>query len=315
MLSSRDTCIIIRDTTLREGLDTPQVAFSTKEKHRIIQALIEVAVPEIEIVAPSRVHKDLEIVKEIRDQGLGIKTSGLIYAHNSECEKEVEASSRHLDRFDLLMPVSFTRRPYGREEKLSRLLQILEMAIDLKGDVGVGFPHSTQTELNFLVEISQESVKRGAARVTLYDTNGCMDPFQTHDLVRSLREKIDGEIFFHGHNDLGLATANSLAAVKGGADGLDTTVNGLGDRAGNASFEQVIMALYLRSIRTGIKLSQVALLSEIVEKSSGVTLSKLAPVVGEYVFSHKSPGHMEIPSLFEAFDPEIVGRVRQLVTS
>ena len=315
MLSSRDTCVLIRDTTLREGLDTPQVAFSTKEKHRIIQALIEAAVPEIEIVAPSRVHKDLEIVKKIRDQRLDIKTSGLIYAHNPECEKEVEAASRHLDRFDLLMPVSFTRRPYGREEKRDRLFRILEMARDLKTDVGVGFPHSTQTELNFLVEISEESVKRGATRVTLYDTNGCMDPFQTYDLVRTLREKIDEKIFFHGHNDLGLATANSLAAVNAGADGLDTTINGLGDRAGNASFEQVAMALYLRSIRTGINLPQVAVLSEIVEKSSGVTLSKLAPVVGEYVFSHKSPGHMEIPSLFEAFDPEIIGRFRELVTS
>ena len=142
-----------------------------------------------------------------------------------------------------------------------------------------------------------------------------MDPFQTYDLVRTLREKINEKIFFHGHNDLGLATANSLAAVNGGADGLDTTINGLGDRAGNASFEQVVMALHLRSIRTGINLPQVAVLSEIVEKSSGVTLSKLAPVVGEYVFSHKSPGHMEKPSLFEAFDPEIIGRVRQLVTS
>ena len=165
------------------------------------------------------------------------------------------------------------------------------------------------------MEISEESAKRGAARVTLYDTNGCVDPFQIYDLVRALRKKFDGMIFFHGHNDLGLATANSLAAVNAGADGLDTTINGLGDRAGNASFEQVIMALHLRGIQTRVDLPQVAVLSEIVEESSGVTLSKLAPVVGEYSFCHKSPSHLEKPALFEAFDPKIVGRYRKLSES
>ena len=315
MIFSKDTCVILRDTTLREGLDTPHVAFSADEKHRIVQALIEAAVPEIEMVAPSCVFDDLEMVKKIRDEGLEIKTSGLIYAHSPRCEEEVEAASKYLDRFDLLMPVSFERKPYEREEKCRRLFGLLEMTKRLHGDVGVGFPHSTQTELDFLVEISQESEKQGASRVTLYDTNGCADPFQTYDLVRAIRKKIDGKIFFHGHNDLGLATANSLAAVNGGADGLDTTINGLGDRAGNASFEQVVMALHLRNIQTQIKLSQVVMLSKIVEEISGVTVSKLAPIIGEYAFCHKSPGHLEKPDLFEAFDPEIICRVRELSES
>jgi homocitrate synthase NifV len=307
--------IILRDTTLREGLDTPHVAFSEEEKHRIVQALIKAGVPEIEMVAPSSVSDDLEIVKRIRDEGLDIKTSGLIYVYNPYSEEEMEAASKCLDRLDLLMPVSFERKPYEREEKCRRLFHLLEKAKDLQEDVGVGFPHSTQTELNFLVEISKESEKRGASRVTLYDTNGCADPFQTYDLVRAIRKKIDGKIFFHGHNDLGLAVANSLSAVKGGADGLDTTINGLGDRAGNASFEQVVMALHLRNIHTQIRLNQMVVLSKIIEEISGVPVSKLAPVIGEYAFCHKSPSHLEKPGLFEAFDPEIICRNRELSKS
>jgi isopropylmalate/homocitrate/citramalate synthase len=312
MISPKGTCVIIRDTTLREGLDTPRVAFSAEEKYRIVQALLEAAVPEIEMVAPSCVFDDLEMVKRVKDEGLGIRTSGLIYAYGPGCEEEVEAASKCLDRLDLLMPVSFERKPYERDEKRRRLFHLLEMATDLQGDVGVGFPHSTQTELDFLAEISQESVKCGASRVTLYDTNGCADPFQVYELIRALRKKIDGKIFFHGHNDLGLAVANSLSAVKGGADGLDTTINGLGDRAGNASFEQVVMALHLRNIHTQVKLSQVVMLSKIVEEISGVLVSKLAPVIGEYAFCHKSPSHLEKPDLFEAFDPETIRRYREL---
>jgi homocitrate synthase NifV len=315
MISLQNKSIILRDTTLREGLDTPHVAFTLEESLHIIRSLNRAAVPEIEMVAPSRVVQDLEMVKKVKDEGLEIKTSGLIYAHNPDCEQEIEAASRYLDRFDLLMPVSFTRRPCKREEKCHRLFQALQMSRGLQREVGVGFPHSTQTERDFLMEISEESVKRGAVRVTLYDTNGCADPFQVHDLITAVRKKSGGMIFFHGHNDLGLATANSLSAVFGGAEGLDTTINALGDRAGNASFEQVAMALHLRGIHTGVDLSQVAVLSKRVEESSGVAVSKLTPIVGEYVFSHKSPSHLEKPELFEAFDPELVGRCRRLVTS
>ena len=130
-----------------------------------------------------------------------------------------------------------------------------------------------------------------------------------------MKESVDVPLFFHGHNDLGLATANSLAAIYAGADGLDVTVNGLGDRAGNAAFEQVIVGLHRKGFHTGIRLQDLRLLSQTVAEESGVEVSKLAPVVGDYVFSHKSPGHLESPELFEAFNPKIVDSVRKLNTS
>ena len=132
------------------------------------------------------------------------------------------------------------------------------------------------------------------------------------DLISRLAGEIAAPIFFHGHNDLGLATANSLAAVRAGAAGLDVTVNGLGDRAGNACLEQVAVALHLRGFETGIALRKLTALAAAVEKESGVPVSKLAPVVGEFVVRHKSPSHLADPDLFEAFDPELIGIERTL---
>jgi homocitrate synthase NifV len=166
--------------------------------------------------------------------------------------------------------------------------------------------------VQFLLEISHRAVKGGARRLTIYDTNGSADPFSVHALIARLQSEFEVAIFFHGHNDLGLATANALAAVRAGADGLDVTVNGLGDRAGNAPLEQVALALQLGGFRTGVALRNLKTLSETVAKESGVQLSKLAPVVGEFVALHKSPSHLMDPDLFEAFDPKLVGIERKL---
>jgi len=307
--------VILKDSTLREGLDTPGVKFTMEEKVKIAELLAEANVPEIEIVAPSRVVEDLEFAGRLREKGLKIRTSGLIFASKPDCGEEIEKASMWLDRFDILMPVSERRMPKSRDKKIQHLVNALAYARGFQADVGVGFPHSTQTEVDFLTEIGKEALSQGAKRVTVYDTNGNSDPFEIYDLMKRLRKALPVPLCFHGHNDLGLATANSLAAVYAGADALDVTVNGLGDRAGNASLEQVLLALYLKGIHTGVILKDMALLSRTVEKASGVMVSKLAPVVGEYSFCHKSPGHLEIPGLFEAFDPALVGTGRSITKS
>jgi homocitrate synthase NifV len=117
-------------------------------------------------------------------------------------------------------------------------------------------------------------------------------------------------VFYHGHNDLGLATANALAAIEAGADGLDVTVNGLGDRAGNVALEQVAVALWVSGRTTGLRLTELAMLSAVVERESGVAVSPLAPVVGRFAVHHRSPGHLPYPQLFEAYDPELIGTAR-----
>jgi isopropylmalate/homocitrate/citramalate synthase len=302
----------IRDSTLREGLDTPGVAFSPEQKLRIARVLDEAGVPEIEIVAPSRVLQDLEFVRTVRREIPRLITSGLIYSYSSRARVEIQAASESLHRFDLLMPVSERREPFDRSTKVTLLREILAFALSHHREVGVGFPHSMQTDLQFLLEISQCAAEEGAKRLTIYDTNGSADPFSVYALVERLRSEVEVEIFFHGHNDLGLATANALAAVRAGADGLDVTVNGLGDRAGNASLEQVVLALHLADSPAGVKLRSLKKMSEVVERDSGVLVSKLAPVVGEFILYHKSPSHLKAPDLFEAFDPQILAMERKI---
>lgn len=304
--------IVLRDSTLREGLDVPGVAFSPEQRLRIAGWLADAKVPEIEVVAPGRIFEDAAFAGKLKERDLRIITSGLIYCFSPRFREEVTALCGCLDRFDLLMPLSKKRRPYDRDAKRTLLLDGLDFSLQQKQDVGVGFPHATQADPAFLLEICQASVERGATRVVIYDTDGSTDPFAVCDLVKELRANLDAPLFFHGHNDLGLATANSLAAARGGADGLDTTVNGLGDRAGNAALEQVVMALHLKGFHTGISLKALKGLSERVALESGVAVSGLAPVVGAFVATHKSPGHLETPELFEAFDPSLVGLNRKV---
>ena len=305
--------VILKDSTLREGLDTPRVEFSVEQRLKIIQLLDKANIPEIEIVAPGNVFKDLEFAERLKEENLRIKTSGLVYAYSPTYRQEIEISAKHLDRFDILMPLSEKRKPYNQNAKIKCLLDVLAYAFKFQPDVGAGFPHATQINIDLLLEISQAAAEKGAKRVVVYDTNGSAEPFPVHNLIKRLKEKLNVPLCFHGHNDLGLATANALSAVYAGADVLDVTVNGIGDRAGNASLEQVVLCLHLAGVDTGIKLPDLKILSRTVAEESGVDVPKLAPVVGDYVFRHKSPSHLENPELFEAFDPALLECNRTLI--
>lgn len=300
--------IIIRDVTLREGLDVPGVEFSFSQRLKIAASLSEAGVPEIEIVAPAKVDEDSGFAAMCREysEQVRCRTSGLVYASREKCFGEIDLLSGLLDRLDILMPLSSERKPFEETEKIERMLEVLDYGVKQLPGVGIGFPHALHADPEFLALACREAESHGAGRITIYDTDGSADPFFIFQILDELRQVAGVELFFHAHNDLGLATANSLAAVLAGADGLDVTVNGLGDRAGNASLEQVLLNLVLEEIETGISPAGLKKLSVLVEKESGVPVHPLAPVVGEYVFTHKSPGHLGITSLFEAFDPEMV---------
>ncbi len=304
--------VILKDSTLREAMDTPGVEFSLTARIEIARLLESSRVEEAEIVAPSRVSADLEIGRLIKARGIGIKTSGLVYANRGEFRAEVSEASTVLDRIDLIMPLSQRREPHRFEDKCSMLADALDFASTLGIPIGVGFPHSTQVDPDQLLEISRLGAELGASRVTVYDTNGSIEPFALRRLVEALMPTLTVPVFFHGHNDLGLAVANSWAAVVAGANGLDVTVNGLGDRAGNASLEQMVLLLRLHEIETGVEVSELHRVSRLVERLSGVAISKLAPVVGDFVFEHLSPSHLGLPAEFEAYDPKLIGRRRKV---
>src|SRR5713101_4573824 len=187
--------ITIRDSTLREGLDTPQVSFSSAQKLRIGDLLGAAHVPEVEIVAPSRVLKDLEFARSLRDEIPRLITSGLIYSYSPRAREEIKEASKSLHRFDILMPVSARRKPFDKSTKVALLLEALDFSLSLQVEVGVGFPHSMQTEVEFLIEITHRAVERGAKRLTIYDTNGGADPFTVHALVLRMRKEFQVELF------------------------------------------------------------------------------------------------------------------------
>jgi homocitrate synthase NifV len=304
--------VVLKDSTMREGLDVPGVALDPDRKRALLKMLAEVGIPEVELVAPGHFDRDLNFVKESGAEELPIRSSGLIYGNGPEWREQIGKAKGVLDRVDILMPLSDARPPSGRSEKSKRMKEALRVALDNLGDVGVGFPHATQVERRFLLDMCGEAVRVGAKRITLYDTNGSSDPWAVGELVARVRETTEIGICFHAHNDLGMATANSIAAVRAGATCLDVTVNGLGDRAGNASLEQVALVLHERGVGHGLRLDMLRDLSREVEAMTLVPVSKLAPVVGEFVFRHKSPSHLASPALFEAFDPALVGASRSV---
>lgn len=304
--------VVLKDSTMREGLDVPGVDLDPDRKRTLLGMLAEVRVPEAELVAPGHFDRDLDFVKESGARELAIRSSGLIYGNGADWREEIGKAKGVLDRVDILMPLSDYRPPADRSDKSRRMREALRVAFEHLGDVGVGFPHATQVEQRFLLEMCGEAVQAGARRITLYDTNGSSDPWAVGGLVGKVREVTEIEICFHGHNDLGMATANSLAAVRAGARCLDVTVNGLGDRAGNASLEQVALVLHARGLGHGLRLDRLRELSRAVEAMTLVPVSKLAPIVGEFAFRHKSPSHLSSPALFEAIDPALVGAFRSV---
>jgi homocitrate synthase NifV len=305
-----DSVIALRDATLREGLDTPGVAFTRSQRVAIARGLAAAGLRELEVVAPSRVRGDVGIAASIRDAGVPVRISGLVYASGSSAEQDVSATIGVLDHIDLLMPLAAARAPAGYDAKRQRLLEVLAAALALGAEAGVGFPHATQVDGELVADFAAAAAKAGARRVTIYDTNGSAVPATVMRLIAGVSRVTDVDVFYHAHNDLGLATANALAAVESGARGLDVTVNGLGDRAGNASLEQVALALALSGHRTHVALNELPALSALVERESGIPVSPLAPVVGQFAVRHRSPAHLPHPELFEAYDPSLVGSAR-----
>ena len=297
---------------MREGLDVPGVALDAGQKKTLLRRLSDLGVPEVELVAPGHFYRDIKDLKEMDAANLSVKLSGLIYGNRPIWREQIATAKGILDRFDILMPLSDLRPPADRTEKTSQMKDVLKFALDSDAEVGVGFPHATQVEQGFLLDICQQAVEIGAKRITLYDTNGSSDPWSVAGLIESVRAVAEIEICFHAHNDLGMATANSLAAARAGADCLDVTVNGLGDRAGNASLEQVAVALHQNKVAHGLRLDLLRELSRVVEEMTHVPVSKLAPIVGDFAFCQKSPSHLESPALFEAFEPALIGAVRSI---
>lgn len=283
----------IIDTTLRDGEQAPGVVFSLEDKLKIASLLDQARVPEVEIGTPAMGVQEREDMRAIVAQKFKFKT--LAWCRASEADIDA-AEETGCDGVSISFPVSDIQiKAMGKSKAwvLKNVQQILSYAHDRFSFIGVGAQDASRAELSFLFDFIEQAQVVGARRVRIADTVGILNPFSTIELIQNIRKYCpEMPLCFHGHNDLGMATANTIAAFRAGCDFVDVTVNGLGERAGNAALEEVVMALALSFKNpTNIKTELLAKMSTTVERFSNRKLPESKPITGSLVLSHKSGVH------------------------
>lgn len=311
--------IIVNDSTLRDGEQAPGVAFTDDEKVTIALKLEAVGIDEIEAGVPAMGSAEIESIAAI---GTAVRRAAVI-AWCRMMEPDIDAAiETGLKRVNLSVPVSDRQMRVklncGRPEVISRIHRVVSYARDRGLLVCVGGEDSSRADLDFLLQVTKAAAHAGAHRFRFADTLGVLDPFTTCDILRRLRSETDLELEFHGHDDLGLATANTLAAIRGGATHASVCVLGLGERAGNAALEEVVVALArIAGRKTAIDLTQLTDLAELVARMARRPIPATKSIVGSAAFAHESGIHVSAllrdPRTYEELDPALFGRTRRIV--
>lgn len=306
----------IIDTTLRDGEQAAGVAFSSDQSFCIAEKLATMGIPELEVGTPAMGDAEVEKMRRISRARFGCRTTAWCRAR----EGDIEAAARaEVDAVHLSFPVSeihLNALGKCRDWALEQVAHRVGTARQRFGYVSVGAQDASRAEGRWLGQFAQCVVDSGADRLRIADTVGIWDPLQCADAIRALRVTVPTiDLAVHTHNDLGMATANAVTALGAGADSVDVTVNGLGERAGNAALDEVVMALEVtRGVRTNVVLKELVALSQLVAESSGRPIHWQKPVVGGAAFSHESGIHVHAllrdRRTYEPFGPDLVGRKR-----
>lgn len=311
--------VLVEDTTLREGEQSPGVAFSTDEKIEIVRLLHELGVRAVEVGTPAMGGPEADAIKRLVAAELPIRLIGWNRGRKSDLDASFEcgvdsvhiglpASDHHLER-------KFEK---SREWVVETMQELVAYAKAQRAWVSVSAEDVGRADAEFLVEYAKATAEAGADRLRMSDTIGVLDPFKAVELFRQITGSVSLPIQAHMHNDFGLATANTLAAVKGGARHVHVTVNGLGERAGIGALDEVVLGLERHlGIETGIRKEGLRELAEFVAGASGRPIPASKPVTGDAVFAHESGIHVEgvlkLPDTFEPITPESVGGSREIV--
>ncbi|MGE5396173.1 MAG: homocitrate synthase [Chitinophagales bacterium] len=313
------TKISVVDTTLRDGEQTAGVVFSNPEKIRIARYLDEMGVDQIEVGIPVMGGDEKTCIKKIVD--LGLKASIMAWnrsvisdiKESIECGVDAVAVSISTSDIHIQHKLQTTR-----EDVLNRMSDAVKFSKDNGLYVSVNAEDASRSDIDYLVEFALIAKHHGADRLRFCDTVGTLDPLSTFRKIRTLRDAVGIDIEMHTHNDFGMATANALSGVYAGAKYVGVTINGLGERAGNAALQEVVMGLkHLMNVDIDFKTELFREVAEYVAAASGRELSPAHPIVGLNIFRHESGIHgdgvLKNPLTYEAFSPQEVGLERQIV--
>ncbi|WP_297518753.1 homocitrate synthase [uncultured Clostridium sp.] len=311
--------ISIVDTTLRDGEQTAGVVFANHEKIAIAKALSEMGVHQLEVGIPAMGGDEKQAIKDICKKDLSSSIMAWNRAVISDIKESIDCG---VDAVAISISVSDIHIKHklktSREWVIENMLKSVEFAKKNGLYVSVNGEDASRADKDFLVEFINATKSVGADRFRYCDTVGVMDPFSIKESVEYLHKNTGSDIEMHTHNDFGMATANALAGVMGGASHIGVTVNGLGERAGNAALEEVVMALkYVHDIDLGFNTGMFKDVSHYVSDAAGRTLPEWKAIVGANMFRHESgihaDGAIKNPKNYEAFDPEEIGLQRQIV--
>lgn len=311
--------IYIVDTTLRDGEQTAGVVFSKEEKIRIAKYLDEIGIDQIEVGIPVMGGDEKKCITEIAHMGL--KPS--IMAWNRAVIADIKESlDCGVDAVAISISTSDIHIQHKLQTTRDKVLQMMSDAVKFAKDnnlyVSVNAEDASRSDLDYLTEFALIAKHAGANRLRFCDTVGTLNPLTTFRYIKTLHDAVGLDIEMHTHNDFGMATANSLSGVYGGANHVGVTINGLGERAGNSCLQEVIMGLkYLMNVNVNYNTMIFREVAQYVANASGRELPVSKPIVGSNIFAHESGIHgdgvLKNPLTYEVFKPEEVGLERQII--
>lgn len=316
--------VLVFDTTLRDGEQSPGASMTTAEKLRMAHALEELGVDVIEAGFPVSSPDDFQAVQQIARELNGPAVAGLARANAGDitrCAEAVSGAARpRIHTFIATSPIHLEKKLcIGEDECIQRAVEAVELARRYVDDVEFSAEDATRTPLPFLCRVVAAVLDAGATTINLPDTVGYAYPAEVRAMVRGLKEAVPGleqvVLSVHCHNDLGLATANTLAAVEEGARQVECTMNGIGERAGNAALEEVVMTLHVRrnllGLTTGINTERIYPTSQLLSRTTGIHPQPNKAIVGKNAFAHEAgihqDGMLKERTTYEIMEPRMVG--------